>query len=60
MKHRYDEATRELRMDFDNGQSLVVGNVSKEKAGEFVEKHAAEFERRECRLETAGAVVRRA
>jgi hypothetical protein len=50
----YDAATRKATIEFPNGHKLRVGNVDESKARDFFSKHAKEFEKRNCVLDTSG------
>lgn len=52
----YDEAKKEGVLRFPNGRELTIGNVTREQADRFLEKHAPEFERRDGVLHTADRV----
>lgn len=49
----YDAATRKAVIEFPNGHKLKLGNVDEAKAKQFFEKHAKEFEKRDCVLHTS-------
>lgn len=53
-KLSYDAEARKATIEFPNGHKLRVGNVDEPQARSFFEKHAKEFERRNCVLETTG------
>ncbi|HYE70592.1 MAG TPA: hypothetical protein VD932_03615 [Aquabacterium sp.] len=53
-KLEYDPASRKATIEFPNGHKLRVGNVDETQARNFFERHAKEFERRNCVLETTG------
>lgn len=49
----YDEGKRVAVLTFPNSKhQLKVSNVTREQATRFHEKHAAEFAKRDCCLET--------
>lgn len=50
----YDAAARKATIEFPNGHKLRIGNVDEAQARTFFERHAKEFERRNCVLETTG------
>lgn len=52
----YDAEKRVGVLKFQNGRALEVGNVTAEQFDRFAEKHAGEFARRDCVLETSGTV----
>lgn len=55
----YDEAARRAVLTFPNGRELALRDVSEAQAREFMEKHAPEFQRRDCCLTSVdGAFVR--
>lgn len=56
----YDAGTRKATIEFPNGHKLRVGNIEEAQARSFFEKHAKEFERRNCVLETTGCFEVRA
>jgi hypothetical protein len=49
----YDAAEQRAVITFPNGHALRVRGVTKEQANAFFEKHAAEFEKRNCVLHTS-------
>jgi hypothetical protein len=49
---RYDIDKREALITFPNGKTLTLGNVSAEQAASFLERHAPEFQKRDCCLQT--------
>jgi len=56
----YDEAKREGVLTFPNGRTLTIANVSRDQAQKFLERNAAEFQRRDCILTTDdGTIARR-
>lgn len=55
----YDAAAKRAVITFPNGRTLAVGNVTEEQAKAFKERHAAEFMKRDCCLQTVdGAFTR--
>lgn len=50
----YDKARRTAVLSFAKGRELRLSNVTEEQAKEFFERHAPEFERRDCVLHTDG------
>lgn len=58
-KLSYDAAARKGVITFPNGHKLTIGNVDETKAKDFFDKHAAEFMKRDCVLQTSGCVVTR-
>ena len=57
----YDGEKRRAVLTFPNGRQLAVGNVTEEQAQAFAERHAPEFMKRDCCLQTVeGAFVRNA
>lgn len=50
----YDAAARAATIEFPNGHKLRVRDIDEVKAREFFDKHAKEFERRNCVLQTTG------
>lgn len=55
----YDAARQVGVLTFPGGRQLKLSGVTKDKAEEFRLKHAAEFQRRDCVLTTAGVIVTR-
>lgn len=55
----YDAGARRAVLTFPNGRTLAIGCVTEEQAIEFKEKHAAEFQRRDCVLHTGGEFLTR-
>lgn len=49
----YDKEQRRAVIEFPNGHQLKIGNVDEAKAQEFFEKHAEEFQKRDCVLHTS-------
>lgn len=55
----YDGEKRRAVLTFPNGRQLGIGGVTAEQAKAFKERHAAEFMKRDCCLQTAeGAFTR--
>ena len=52
----YNEADRIGVITFPNGHKLRVKGVDKTKADEFFQKHAKEFQKRDCVLHTSACV----
>ena len=48
----YDDDQQRAVLTFPNGRRLILSNISPERAAVFLARHAAEFERRNCCLET--------
>lgn len=46
----YDSGKRRAVLTFPNGRTLAVGNVTKEQAEDFRNRHAAEFQKRDLTL----------
>jgi hypothetical protein len=46
----YDGVTRTAVLTFPNGRELTLENVSEEKAKQFHERHAGEFQKRDLTL----------
>lgn len=46
----YDAAARRAVLTFPNGRTLAISNVSEEQAKGFRERHAPEFQKRDCCL----------
>ncbi len=57
---KYDGTSRSAVIEFPNGHKLRIGNVDEAKARQFYEKHAKEFQRRDCVLHTSACVEVRA
>lgn len=55
----YDAAERRATLTFPNGRTLTVGNVTKEQAESFKERHAPEFQKRDCCLQTVDGTFTR-
>lgn len=55
----YDAGKSRAVLTFPNGRTLAVGNVTEAQAKAFKEKHAAEFQRRDCVLHTGGEFLTR-
>jgi hypothetical protein len=55
----YDDAKKEARIRFANERVLTLGNVTRQQAARFFEKHAPEFEKRDCILTTSDAIYSR-
>jgi hypothetical protein len=55
----FNEATKVATYTFKNGRQLVVKNMTKQKAEEFLQRDAPEFERRDCRMESVGGTFNR-
>lgn len=58
-KFEYVATTRKGVITFPNGHKLTVGNVDEAKAKEFFDKHAAEFQKRDCVLHTSTCIEKR-
>ena len=52
----YDKTTSRAVLTFANGRKLKLAGVSEEQARDFITRHGAEFERRDCVLHTSGEV----
>lgn len=48
----FDAGKGRAVLTFPNGRTLTVDGVNEEKANEFLRKHAAEFQKRDCCLST--------
>jgi len=48
----YDAEKKRAVLTFPNGRELAIGNVTEEQAKAFKERHAAEFQKRDCCLHT--------
>lgn len=59
MKVEYDAAKKSAVITFATGRQLKLSNVTEEHANKFAERHGPEFERRDCVLQTAGAIETR-
>lgn len=59
MKVDYDEKAKSAVITFATGRQLKLSKVTKEQAETFAERHGPEFERRDCVLQTAGAIETR-
>lgn len=46
----YDAQKRRAVLTFPNGRTLSISNVSEEQAKAFLERHAPEFQKRDCCL----------
>ena len=46
----YDAGKRRAVLTFPNGRELALDNVSEEKAKQFLERHAGEFQKRDLTL----------
>lgn len=55
----YDEGARTAVLTFAKGRQLKLTNISAQKAQAFREKHAAEFQQRDCCLSSIDGVVTR-
>lgn len=55
----YDAAGKRAVITFPNGRTLSIGNVTEEQAKTFKERHAPEFMKRDCCLQSAGGVFTR-
>lgn len=52
IKLDYDEGARVAVLTFANGKTMRLSNISRQKAEEFHTRHAPEFAKRDCCLET--------
>jgi len=55
----YDAKERRAVLTFPNGRTLTLGNVTEEHAKAFRERHAAEFQKRDCCLYTVDGTFTR-
>jgi len=59
IKLDYDAAARRAVLTFPNGRTLTLGNVTEEQAKAFRERHAPEFQKRDCCLQTVDGTFTR-
>jgi len=55
----YDAGARRAVLTFPNGRQLTVSNVSAEQAEDFRKRHGAEFQKRDCALQTVDGTFTR-
>jgi len=55
----YDAAAKRAVLTFPNGRTLAIGNVSEGQAKSFKDRHAAEFQKRDCILHTGDGHITR-
>lgn len=55
----YDAKGKRATLTFPNGHRLSVANVTREQADEFLEKHGAEFQKRDCCFQSVGGTFTR-
>lgn len=55
----YDAAAKRAVLTFPNGRTLEIGNVTEEQAKAFKERHAPEFQKRDCCLQTVDGTFTR-
>jgi len=49
----YDAAKKRAVLTFQNGRTLAIGNVTEEQAKAFRDRHAPEFQKRDCCLHSS-------
>ena len=59
IKLDYDAAQKRAILTFPNGRTLAIGNVSEEQAKSFRDRHAPEFQKRDCVLHTVNGHITR-
>ena len=59
IKLDYDAEKRSATLTFPNGRTLTVGNVTEEQAKAFRDRHAPEFLKRDCCLQTVDGTFTR-
>jgi hypothetical protein len=59
MKQDYDAAQKRGVLTFPNGRTLSIGNVTKDQFSIFCDQHAAEFQKRDCCLQTVDGTFTR-
>ncbi len=59
IKLDYDAEQQAAVLTFENGRTLRLSNISEERARAFRDRHAAEFAKRDCMLETPSNVLTR-
>lgn len=55
----YDAAARRGVLTFPNGRVLTIDRVTEEQAKDFLKRHAAEFQKRDCLLNTVDGTFTR-
>lgn len=55
----YDAASKRAVITFPNGRQLALSNVNVDQANNFLARHAGEFMKRDCCLQTVDGTVAR-
>lgn len=59
IKLDYDATAKRAVLTFPNGRTLAIGNVTEEQAQSFRDRHGAEFQKRDCCLQTVDGTFTR-
>lgn len=55
----YDATAKRAVLTFPNGRTLAIGGVTEGQAKSFKDRHAAEFQKRDCILHTGDGHITR-